>query len=93
MLSLFLFRFWPVLIPVVVYWLWFKTHVNKAKKNDLPIPRFRDGPWYWLVLSSLLLGVLCFVGLGAATPSLKGKYIPPHMENGVLIPGHVEEAP
>ncbi len=93
MLSLFFFRFWPVLIPVVVYWIWFKTHVNKAKKEGKPAPRFRDGPWYWLVLSSLLVGIACFVGLGMSSLGAKGKYTPPRMENGVLVPGHVEPEP
>ena len=90
MVSLFLFRFWPVLIPVLVYWLWFRTHVRKALKEGKPAPLFRDGPWYWLVLASLLTAVACFVGLGASGESVKGRYIPPHLENGVMVPGRVE---
>ena len=90
MLRLLIFRFWPVLIPLLAYWLWHRTIVAKAQKEGKPIPHFADGPWYWLVLASLLIGVACFIVWGASIEQVKGKYIPPHMENGVLIPGHVE---
>ena len=93
MLRLLLFRFWPVLIPLIVYWLWYRTHVAKAIKDGKPAPRFRDGPWYWLVLSTLLAAVGCFIWWGASTEQVQGRYIPAHMENGTLIPGHVEPNP
>ncbi len=52
--------------------------------------RFRDGPWYWAVLSSLLLAVVCFIFLGGeAVQGTTGDYIPPHMENGQVVPGQV----
>ena len=93
MLRLLLFRFWPVLIPLLVYWLWRKAVVRKATKAGVAVPPFHDAHWYWLVLSSLAIGVLCFVFWGATTESVKGTYIPPHMENGAMVSGHVEPKP
>lgn len=91
MLSLLLFRFWPVLVPLIVYWLWLKHVGRKATIAGQPVLKFRDGPWYWAVLASLLTAAACFVLLGVqATAGGKGEYVPPHMQNGELVPGHVE---
>ncbi len=93
MIKLLLLRFWPVLIPVLVYWLWLRTVAAKARKEGKPAPLFRDGPWYWLVLASLGMAVLCFLFWGGSGEAVKGDYIPPHVENGKVIPGHVEPKP
>jgi len=92
MLRLFLFRFWPVFIPLIVYWLWLGYVGKKATIDGKPAMRFRDGPWYWAVLASLLIAVGCFMLLGEeAAQGGKGNYVPPHMENGTLVPGQVEK--
>ncbi len=89
-MSLFLFRFWPVVIPLVVYWLWLETARRKARKTGAPVPLFRDGPWYWIIFSTLSIAVLCFLFLASGLHENKGNYVPPHMEGGKLLPGHVE---
>lgn len=88
-MALFLFRFWPVLIPLVVYYLWHMNARRKAKKSGAALPHFRDGPWYWAVLASLLIAVACFLFLGLTHAENSGNYVPPHMENGTLVPGRV----
>lgn len=93
MLRFLIFRFWPVWIPLVIYLIWFEIVRRRAIKAGLPVPLFREGPWYWAVLSSLLIAVACFIALGLSNEAHKGAYVPPHMENGTLIPGHVDEAP
>lgn len=90
-MALFLFRFWPVLIPLIVYLLWHHHMRKKARKAGEPEPRFRDGPWFWAVLASLLIGMVCFLVLGLSAERRTGNYIPPHMENGVLVPGRVSD--
>jgi len=90
-MGLFLFRFWPVLIPLVVYWLWLMTVGHHAVKAGKPRPLFREGPWYWMVLASLIIGVGCFVFLGSNLEGGKGPYVPPHMKDGKLVPGKVGE--
>ncbi len=91
-MALFLFRFYPVLLPLFIYWLWHLFAVRRARKNGSPIPRFRDGPIFTLLMASLGIAVLCFLVLGfsATENNNKGSYIPPHMENGKLIPGKVQ---
>ena len=89
-MGLFLFRFWPVLIPLLVYLLWYWNTGRKAVKAGSEKPKFRDGPWFWIVLSSLFIGFACFLFLGVTIKGTKGEYEPPHMENGVLVPGQVK---
>lgn len=89
-MSLFLFRFWPVLIPLMIYWVWHGAKRRKARKVGAPLPHFRDGPWYWVVLASLMIGVILFVVLGLSHAANDGQYVPPKLEDGKVIPGHVE---
>lgn len=90
-MGLFIFRFWPAFIPLIIYWLWYHHVCRQALIMGQPKPRFRDGPWYWAVLSSLLIAAGCFLFLGASHESEKGIYVPPHMEGGTLVPGHIEK--
>lgn len=90
-MSLFLFRFWPVLIPLIIYWLWYRRVAGRAVKAGQPPPRFREGPWYWAVLASLLTAIGCFILMGTSGEGTTGEYVPPHMENGTLIQGHEKQ--
>jgi len=91
-MALFLFRFYPVLLPIFIYTLWHFAAVRRARKNGNPIPRFSDGPIFMLLMVSLGIAVLCFLALGfsATENNNKGNYIPPHMEGGKLIQGQVK---
>ncbi len=92
-MSLFLFRFWPVLIPLVIYWVWLRIVGRRATIEGRPVLRFRDGPWYWAVLCSLLIGVGIFLMLGTSIEPQRGTYIPPHLEDGRIVPPQVEPRP
>lgn len=89
-MALFLFRFFPVLLPLLVYAVWHFLAKRKAKKEGKPIPRFRDLPIYWLVMSSLLVGILCMLFLAFSVGGDKGNYIPPHLEGGQVVPAHIK---
>jgi len=89
MLKLFLFRFWPVLIPLLVYAWWFRRARRKASIDGKPTLLFRDTPWYWALLSSLVLAIICFMVMSLERTEQKGNYIPPHLENGMVVPGGV----
>jgi hypothetical protein len=91
MIRLLLLRLWPALLPLLVYWIWLRHIGRKATINGKPALRFRDGPWYWAVLASLLIAVVSFAILGLTQPAEKGAYTPPHMENGNIVPGQVEK--
>ena len=89
-MSLFIFRFWPVFIPLLVYWLWHANNKRNAKKAGKEPPHFRDGPWYWAVIASLLTAMGCFLFLGVSHEKNDGRYVPPRLEDGNIVPGHVE---
>lgn len=91
-MALFLFRFYPVLLPLLLYILWHWFAVRRARKNNMPMPRFRDGPIFMLLMASLGMAVLCFLALGfsAVENNNKGSYIPPHMEGGKIVGGQVK---
>ena len=90
-MGLFLLRFWPVLLPLIVYMIWLHVVGRKATIDGKPVLRFRDGPWYWVVLSSLLIGIGCLMLLGSSVQDVKGHYTPPHLEHGQMIPGAVDD--
>ncbi len=89
--MLFLLRFWPVLIPLIIYCLWYLFIGRKITIDGKPAMRFRDGPWYWAVLASLLTGVGIFVIAGFDAAPTKGTFVPARIENGTLIPAHIDE--
>lgn len=89
-MSLLLFRLWPALLPLAIYWLWHLQAKRRARKEGKEIPRFRDGPLYWAIIASLATAILCFLFLGISHEKNDGIYIPPRVENGKIIPGHVE---
>ena len=88
-MGLFFLRFWPVLIPLVVYLVWLEHVGRKAKKAGKIPPHFCDGPWYWLVLASLVIGIGCLLVLGNSMDGNKGPYIPPHMKDGQMVPAQM----
>lgn len=89
-MALFLFRFYPVLIPLIIYIIWLSIQRRRARKNGDPMPKFSDGPIFWLVISSLGIAILCFIFMGLSIESEKGVYTPPHMEGDRLVPARVE---
>jgi|CXWL01.1.fsa_nt_gi hypothetical protein len=62
-MALFLLRFYPVLLPLLLYWVWLFIVRRRARKKGEPLPRFRDGPLFWLIISSLAVAILCFMAL------------------------------
>jgi hypothetical protein len=42
---------------------------------------------FWLAVAGLLLAIAVLVYTGLIAPRSQGAYEPPHMENGVLVPG------
>lgn len=88
-MGLFLLRFWPVLIPLVVYIVWMIRVRNHARRAGEKPPHFGEGPWFWAIVVSLGIGVVMFVVLGLSHEGNQGAYVPPHMEGGRIVPGEV----
>lgn len=84
----------PLVAPTILYLLWVKLRERKeeAIAEGQPVPEWQKLPWPWLAgVGAVLTAItLLFTGLQADLDT-KGKYIPPHMENGELVPGRFEE--
>lgn len=91
MLRLLLLRFWPVLIPLLLYILWLALRRRRARKNEEDIPGWLDGPWMWAVAASFILLILGFLILGIWGEGADiGQYTPARVENGRIIDGSIE---
>lgn len=84
-----LLEFWPVFIPLLLYVAWQTRRRRHAHRRGEDKPNWLDGPWYWAVLATLALAIVVFLWWGFGSDAAQGKYIPPHLENGAVVPGHV----
>jgi hypothetical protein len=81
----------PFILPAATYaaWVWYRTRY--ADRHGGEVPTLEKGPWPLL----LFIGaVFAFAVLGT-TAMLSGgspdqTYVPPRVENGTVIPGHLE---
>ncbi len=76
----------PLLLPALFYWLYLKVQERRGH----PV---RDVPISWLaVAGAVLVAAVLIVGwvTGSAPPT--GKYIPPTVVDGKVVPGHFEDA-
>lgn len=85
----FFLKFWPVFVPLALYALWQFLKRRYAHKKGEDKPGWLDGPWYWASLAALAIGIALFLWLGLGSEAKQGNYIPPHVENGVVVPGRV----
>jgi hypothetical protein len=52
----------------------------------------RDTPWTMLFISGLALVAASFVYVGLTEgETTQGTYVPAHVENGKIVPGHVDK--
>ena len=92
MLRIFFTIVLPLVLPTLLYLLWLRIArwVRQERRPDE-----RDGwaalPWVWLAATGavLLAATLFVVTVNFGTPA-SGVYVPPHSENGRIIPGHFE---
>jgi hypothetical protein len=81
----------PLLLPTVLYLLWLRA-VQWSQASDANW--WRGMPWVWLALTGVGLTTLVLfvvtVHFGTSTP---GVYVPPHVEQGQIVPGHIEPKP
>jgi len=81
----------PFLLPTVVYALWVWYRVGYVARHGGEAPKLEKGPWPLL----LFLGAVLAFAVLAVTALTRGgdpdaTYVPPRLENGKLIPGHLE---
>ncbi len=85
-----LFRLWPAFLPILIYVLWPSYRRRKARASGVELEPFTKGSLFWVLVASILIGIACFLYYGLSMPSnAGGTYIPPHLENGKVIPGQI----
>ena len=86
MIAALLLRVALFLVPFIIYWLY--TILQKQAENE---PVQRRKPWTKLFIAGLLLLAVSFVVEGLiGGESIEGRYVEPRVENGRIIPGHIE---
>ncbi len=90
-MRVFLTQILPLLLPLAIYLIW----VRRARRNSLAtgagMPAARDAPWLWMVgaaLAALAAGTVLLALTTGEEPG--GTYIPPHVEDGEIVPGRIE---
>ena len=70
-------------------WLFYAR--KRAKALGTGNPKARDAPWSIMLMSGLAVMILAMVILGVWSGEKPGgTYLPPHVENGEIVPGRVE---
>ena len=77
--------------PTAIYiaFAWWQRRRAVQAGTDQPPPLLENTPWFWLLLSGLILFAVAlglWAVLGGAPPG--SEYIPPRMEDGEVVPGH-----
>jgi ABC-type uncharacterized transport system YnjBCD permease subunit len=70
----------PLLLPTVLYLLWLRFAAVDGHEREVP--------WLWLGAAGVALAAVVLVGLALSSGSKDGVYVPPHVENGRVVPGH-----
>ncbi|MGE0650812.1 MAG: DUF6111 family protein [Alphaproteobacteria bacterium] len=93
MFRLFFTFVLPLIAPALLYlaWNWIQLRRIASGKRAEPTPTFAEMPWLVLAgagVSMLVVTLLAFalMGGGAKPGSV---YVPPHMEDGKLVPAEM----
>ena len=98
MLRVFFTIVLPLLLPTALYLVWLRVarwSPGGTPQGSQPgeAVSWAALPWVWLAAAgaALLALVLVVVTVHFGT-SQSGTYVPPHSENGRIVPGHIEPA-
>jgi cytochrome c biogenesis protein CcdA len=83
----------PIVLPTLIYLGYIRVERRRAAAAGNPnlVPWWVSTPWLVLAGAGVFAAalVLSIVVLRSGDP-IHGVYVPAHLENGRLIPGHVE---
>jgi hypothetical protein len=72
----------PLLLPSLVYWLYLKMR----QRQGLP---FHDIPWIWPIGAGVVLALAALaITWYADSEPTTGRYVPPQVVDGEVVPGH-----
>lgn len=77
----------PFLAPFVVFFVW-RLLVTRERAF------LERTPWYALTLAGVALAAVSIASLAFVTGDAPDRvYVPPHMQDGTVVPGRFEPAP
>ena len=88
MTRIFLTIVLPLLLPTALYMVW-AASLGRAELAGAVGP-WRSLPWTWLLVAGAVLVAIVLVVVVQFSGAREGSYVPPHLENGSVVPGHVE---
>jgi hypothetical protein len=78
----------PLLLPTALYLVWV-TVLRRPHRNGAAA--WTTWPWVWLAGAGIaLLAIVLFVVTVHFGAPQEGVYVPPHLQNGHIVPGHIE---
>jgi hypothetical protein len=85
----------PIALPSVLYLAWLVYENRRVARGGTGVLRkWQEGPWVWLFAIGVVLAVSVAIALSLVGGyGTEGRYVPPRLENGRIVPGHVEPAP
>ena len=92
MLRILLIQLLLFAVPFVV-WALYVVAVQRRKLTSGGA--FDDAPIVWLLGAgtALVAAGLVYFALTTGTPAGEGEYVPPRLENGRIVPGHIAPVP
>lgn len=90
MIRTLLTKILPLLVPAALFLLWMWRARRRAAANGGKRPPLREAPWVWMAFAGLavLAAGLVFFRFSTGEPP-GGTYVPPHLEDGEVVPGRV----
>jgi 4-amino-4-deoxy-L-arabinose transferase-like glycosyltransferase len=89
-MRVFLTIILPLELPTALYVLW---AVSAGRVDMAAAAPWRELPWTWLGAIGVVLVVAVLAYAVEFGGTKEGTYVPPHLENGHVVPGHVAPAP
>jgi hypothetical protein len=82
----------PIALPTLIYFAWLAAERRRqARLGKGEPPRWQDAPWLWLGGLGLVLAAVITIGFALLRgEGTEGRYVPPRLEGGRIVPGHVE---
>ncbi len=82
----------PILLPALLYALWLTAERRRLEAaGHGGKTRWAEAPWLWLLALGLFFAGIIAVALSLfGGESVEGVYVPPQVQDGRIVPGHVE---
>ena len=80
----------PILLPSALYALWLLAERRRVAVVGAGARHWTDAPWLWLLaLGVFFAGIITMALALFGGESIVGEYVPPQIQDGRIVPGHV----